>query len=138
MPADTFPEYVQDQLRELGRVTVKRMFSGHGVYFDGVIFAIVNRGSLFFKVDDESRPSYEALGSEPFKPLKKLTIRSYYEVPADVIEDPATLAAWARRAMAAQAQAQKQKRRAKPKPARASRKKLRRPPERRKSRLSRA
>jgi DNA transformation protein and related proteins len=33
-------EFLNDQLRGLGHVTMRRMFSGAGVYCNGVIFAL--------------------------------------------------------------------------------------------------
>ena len=38
-----FLEFVTDQLAPLGHVTTRRMFSGAGVYCDGVIFALILR-----------------------------------------------------------------------------------------------
>lgn len=99
MPADTFPDYVLDQLRELDRVALKRMFSGHGLYAEGVFFGIVNRGTLFFKVGEATRAAYVDAGSGPFKPTKKVTLRTYYEVPADVLENREQLTIWARQAV---------------------------------------
>jgi len=32
----------------------------------------------------------------PFRPGAKQTLRQYYEVPVDILEDPQELAAWAR------------------------------------------
>lgn len=101
MSADTFPDFVLDQLRELDRVALKRMFSGHGLYAEGVFFGIVNRGALFFKVDEATRAAYVDAGSGPFKPTKKMTLRTYYEVPADVLENRDQLTIWARQAIVA-------------------------------------
>jgi DNA transformation protein len=41
------------------------------------------------------------LGSGPFRPNEKQTLKSFYEVPAEVAADDAELAAWARRAVEA-------------------------------------
>ena len=61
-----FLEFLKDQLRGLGHITTRRMFSGAGIYCDGVIFALVLRDTLYFKVDDGNRAAYEAEGLEPF------------------------------------------------------------------------
>ena len=42
------------------------MFGGAGVYCDGVMFALVPRDTLYFRVDDGNRAAYEAEGLEPF------------------------------------------------------------------------
>ncbi|MFQ5431695.1 MAG: TfoX/Sxy family protein, partial [Nitrospinota bacterium] len=43
-----------------------------------------------------SRSVYTEKGMKPFKPNKKQTLKNYYEVPADVIDDPDLLTKWAR------------------------------------------
>ena len=65
-PSADFVEFLKDQLGALGHVTARRMFSGAGVYCDGVIFALVLRDTLYFKVDDGNRAAYEAEGLKPF------------------------------------------------------------------------
>ncbi len=50
-----FIAFVTDQLAPLGHVTTRRMFSGAGVYCDGVIFALILRDVVYFKVDDGNR-----------------------------------------------------------------------------------
>lgn len=77
------------------------MFGGHGLYQGRVFFAIVHRGRLYFRVDDATRPTYEARGMNPFRPGPRQTLGRYYEVPADVLEDAAVAARWARAAVGA-------------------------------------
>ena len=93
-------EYVVDQLRDLGSVRSKRMFGGAGLYHNGVFFALVADDVLYFKVNDADRQVYIDAGSEPFKPFGSYAM-GYYEVPADVLEDPRELSIWAGRALAA-------------------------------------
>ena len=91
---------LEDALAPLG-VTSMAMFGGHGLYCGDVFFAIVSRARLYFKVDDESRADYEGEGMGPFRPSARQTIRTYYEVPADVMESRQALVEWARRAVQA-------------------------------------
>ena len=102
MPENQFLEHVLDQLQPLGLVLPRAMFGGYGLYREGVFFGIVHRGRLYFKTDDWSRRRYEDRGSEPFHANAKQTLWSYYEVPADVLEDAAELAQWAAEAVDAQ------------------------------------
>jgi DNA transformation protein len=89
-----------DRLLELvNGSTQRRMFGGVGVFCEGRMFAIGWRESLYLKVDDEGRAEFEELGSSPFKPNQRMTSRSYFEVPAAVLDDDAELAAWAHRAV---------------------------------------
>ncbi len=62
----TFGEFLQDQLRSLGHVTVRRMFGGAGVYCDGLMFGLVSDDTLYFRVDDGNRGAFEAEGQQPF------------------------------------------------------------------------
>ena len=68
------------RLSALGEVTARPMFGGHGLYWRDVIFAIAYGGRLFFKVEDRSKPAFEARGMGPFRPNQRQTIKSYYEV----------------------------------------------------------
>jgi len=93
-------DYIMDQLKSFGPVTTKRMFGGAGLYHQGAFFGLVADDVLYFKVDDGNKADYEAAGSGPFKPFGTYTM-SYYEVPADVLEDPDELVLWARKAFEA-------------------------------------
>ncbi len=91
-----------DRLLELvDGSTARRMFGGVGIYAEGKMFAIAVEEALYLKVDDESRAEFEDLGSGPFRPHERQTVRSFYEVPDEVAADDAELAAWARRAVEA-------------------------------------
>ena len=79
-------------------VTHRAMFGGYGVYKDGVIFAIVADDALYFKVDGTNRKDYEAAGSRPFTYIaakRKRVALSYWEVPAEVLDDREKIAEWA-------------------------------------------
>jgi DNA transformation protein and related proteins len=98
-----FVEYVIEQLQGLERLTSRRMFSGVGLYGDGLFFGLLYHERLYFKTDDTTRPEYEARGSEGFRPPRPNITRmkmSYYTVPADVLEDAEELVKWARQAKA--------------------------------------
>ncbi len=96
---DGFKTYVLDQLRGLRGVTARAMFGGHGLYKEGIFFAAVTEGRLFFRVSDETRPAYEEAGMPPFAPYGMKPMRSYFEVPSDVVESPPRLVEWAKDAV---------------------------------------
>ncbi len=102
MKRDDFQDFVLDQLDALGDVTVRRMFGGAGIYCGDTFFAILYTGRLYFKTDEQTRGEYEAHGMKPFQPNPKQTLKSYYEVPAEVLEDRAALVEWAHAAIRAQ------------------------------------
>ena len=100
--SEQFLEYILEQLQGLGRLTSRRMFSGAGLYSDGLFFGLLYKDRLYFKTDDSTRPEYEARGSEGFRPrpnTSRVSMR-YYTVPADVLEDSQELVKWARQAVA--------------------------------------
>lgn len=97
-----FLEYVLDQLSRIPAVTSRRMFGGIGLYQGPVFFAIIDEGQLYFVADDETRARYVSRGMGPFEYAPGKFIRTYYEVPVDVLEDDTELQAWAREAVAAQ------------------------------------
>jgi DNA transformation protein len=93
-----------DRIHDVGPVSISRFFGGAALKVDGVQFGFVMKGSLYLRVDSEGRAAFEAMGTLPFQyssRSEKVTITSYYEVPAEVIEDPDTLSYWAVRAHAA-------------------------------------
>jgi len=98
--SDEFADYVVEQLSTWGEVSVRRMFGGAGLYRDGTMFGLIADDVAYLKVDDSNRDEFVRAGSAPFEPYPekiKTTIRSYYEIPAEVLEDPAELAKWAQR-----------------------------------------
>ena len=88
-----------DRLSELGEITSRPMFGGHGIYWRDVLFGMVFRGRLYFKVDEESKGDYLARGMGPFRPNEQQTLKSYYEVPPEVLDDREALLSWAREAI---------------------------------------
>ncbi len=100
--SESFKDYIVDQLEQLGEVTVKKMFGGAGIYYNGFIFGLLADDVLYFKVDDFNRSDYEKLGMEPFKPhTDKPMVMPYYEVPVDILENKEQLSEWARIALMA-------------------------------------
>ncbi len=97
--SDEFVEFVLGQLSQWGEVSARKMFGGAGLYRDGVMFGLIVDDAAYLKVDDSNRKDFERAGSEPFTFVEngKTITMSYYEIPADVLEKPVTLAQWAQR-----------------------------------------
>lgn len=102
-----FIAFLEDQLCALPAVHTKAMFGGYGIYSDGVFFAIIHQGRVYFRVDDATRVEYEEAGMGPFKPSAKQTMRTYYEVPPDALDNPNRLIQLAESALAASCAAKK-------------------------------
>ena len=98
MNQSAFVDYVvQDLLAGLRGIQARAMFGGWGVYKDGSIFAIIVDDQLYFKVDDTNQSQYKKRGSKPFtyESRGKSIAMSYWEVPADVIDDREEIVRWA-------------------------------------------
>lgn len=99
MKTDSLKDFLMDQLRLTGGLECRSMFGGHGLYSDGKIFGILLKGRLYFKTNAATRPTYELQGMKPFRPNVRQRLKSYYEVPSEVIENSLTLTDWAREAI---------------------------------------
>jgi DNA transformation protein and related proteins len=100
MRDDSFRDFILDQLAGLDGVRCRSMFGGYGLYQGETFFGILHQDRLYFKTDDSTRPEYQRRGMQPFQPNDRQTLKSYYEVPAEVVENREELAAWARKAIA--------------------------------------
>ena len=88
-------EEVLDRLAALGVVTSRPLFGGHGLYRGEAIFGILSGGKIYLKVDERSRADYESRGMRPFRPNERQMIKSYYEVPPEVLAEFEALISWA-------------------------------------------
>ena len=98
---DSFTEFVIDQLNGPAPVVSRAMFGGYGLYREQAFFGIIHRGRLYFKTDPFTQPGYRERGMKPFKPSAKQTLKNYYEVPAEVVEDADELLLWSEQAVRA-------------------------------------
>ncbi len=58
---------VLDLLGDIPNMTRRAMFGGWGIYRDGLFFALIADGELYFKVDEQTRKTFEQIeGSKPF------------------------------------------------------------------------
>ena len=98
--SQSFLTYVLEQIANVRGVTSPRQFGGVGLYSDDIFFAVIDNDTLFFKVNDTTRPRYVKRRMPPFMPIPgKPAMSSYYQVPPGVREDADELAAWAREAV---------------------------------------
>lgn len=112
MPAARRPDPFVEHLLELmallasgiGPITAKRMFGGHGLFYDGLMFALVSGGQCYLKADDVTLARFAAEGSEPFRyhsARREVTLRHYLSLPPACLESPAAMTPWARMAVEA-------------------------------------
>ncbi len=80
------------------------MFGGGGVYFDGIFFALIDDGVIYFRTSEAARPKFEAEGSRAFSYMTKkgpAALVSYWRLPERLLDDPEELCDWARESIAA-------------------------------------
>src|SRR5687768_3280824 len=101
MRKDSFRDFVLEQLDGLRGVSCEAMFSGYGLRCGSVFFGIIHKGGLYFRVGDDTRPSYVTARSGPFRYGSGRVMRDYLEVPVDILESPPRLLEWAEQAVVA-------------------------------------
>ena len=101
MPGD--PDRFDDLFAPFGKIVVRRMFGGEGLYRDNVMFGLVFEERIYLKTNEEGRQTFIAEGCIPFVyPMKKgdITSHNYYALPDRLYDDPDELAEWAHKALA--------------------------------------
>lgn len=90
---------------------LRRMFGGHGIFCDGVMFALIADDTLYLKANDDTKPAFLDAGSLPFTYEKagRAIELSYLTVPDEAGEDVEELRDWAHMALAAANRAQARK-----------------------------
>ena len=101
--SDAFIDYVLELFGPFGTVTTRRMFGGHGVYLDGLMFAIVLNDTLYLKADEMNRVEFEQAGCDRFSYARKgrRATLNFFCAPEDAMESSARMLPWARTAYAA-------------------------------------
>ncbi|HYF24031.1 MAG TPA: TfoX/Sxy family protein [Caulobacteraceae bacterium] len=115
--SESFLESLGDLLGFVPELRNRRMFGGAGLYTGERMFAVADDDVLYLKVDAETRPAFEAAGSEPFvygeKDGEPLVMNGYWRAPEAVWDDEEQARAWTRLAIdaALRAKAPKPKKR---------------------------
>jgi DNA transformation protein len=107
----SFQTFILEQLgRVVPKVRARSMFGGVGIYSGDLFFALIDNDTLYFKVDDSNRPDFTARKMEPFRPYgEDGETMGYYEVPADLLDDPEALQPWGEKAVAVASRKKKKK-----------------------------
>ncbi|MFZ0836456.1 MAG: TfoX/Sxy family protein [Xanthobacteraceae bacterium] len=97
------PDHLRELFAQFRPVSVRRMFSGAGVFAEGVIIALVIRDVIYLKADATTYQSFLQEGSAPFSYMakgQKRVIGSFWRMPERLYDDPDELAVWAEQALA--------------------------------------
>ena len=87
---------LKDLFQPFAAVAVRRMCGGHGVYADGLCFAIEAKGEVFLKVDGETKAAFAAAGSSPFlyDARGRSMTMAYWRLPDAAYDDAEALRRW--------------------------------------------
>ena len=103
--------HCMELLESAGVVRSRRMFGGWGFYVDGLFVALLAGDKLYLKVNEQTRPQFEAAAGQPFVyEAKQQQLRlQYYTPPADAMDSGALMRPWVLLALQAAVQARAQK-----------------------------
>ena len=95
-----FVTYVVDSMQTLGAVHAKRMFGGHGIFLQGLMFGLIADSVLYLKADKALEKDFIVQGLEAFHYYKKnkLFKLSYYQAPEEALENDQVMFEWATKA----------------------------------------
>lgn len=96
-------EGLEELFAPFAAVSVRRMFSGHGVYLDGLCFALSLGGGVYLKVDAETQATFAAVDSRPFVYAargREVQV-GYWLLPSAAFDDEDELRRWAALGLAA-------------------------------------
>ena len=109
---EDFVSHVVDLLQGLGPVYARRMFGGHGIFLDGLMFGLLADRELYLKADDVNRQNFIDLGLQAFTYHKqgKAMALSYFQAPEEALENLEIMTEWGNTAFAAALRAAAKKR----------------------------
>ncbi len=87
---------IEEMFAGLGPVTIKKMFGGKSIYFNGIITAIETDGEIYLKADAISAPAFDAAGARQwsYDGKGKSVKMPYWTVPDAALDDPDALKNW--------------------------------------------
>ena len=97
-----FGEWMREHFGRLGPLEIKRMFGAGAVYAHGLIFALLDDGTVWLKADEVNEPLLRAAGSRQFTyPTKDGATMSmaYWSLPETALDDPDEAVDWARQSI---------------------------------------
>jgi len=106
-----YVEYLKEVFSEFGSIQPRRMFGGYGIFYKGLMFALVADDTLYLKADATISPYFTDRELEQFSYEKhgKSFKMSYYMAPEDIFDEQEEAKIWADRSYAAAVRSKKPK-----------------------------
>ncbi len=99
--------FALDLFANVGPVSARRMFGGVGLFSEGVMFGLIDDGTIFLKTDEGLRRELSEEGSRPWVYVDRKGPRagiaqetSYWSLPEAASDDPEEASAWGAKALA--------------------------------------
>lgn len=90
------------RLSQVVPVSYRRIFTGVGIYHQGQLFALITNNRTYFRVDEDSVEPYRERAMPALKPAAAFLPGShFYQLPDEVLHNPAELMFWMRAAVEA-------------------------------------
>jgi DNA transformation protein len=98
-----FIEHLLELLHPIGHIDSRRMFGGYGLFYHGLMFALVSDDVLYLKTDVQTSATFEKQKLKAFSYNRngKPVSLSYHEAPGETLEDSEKMCQWALNAIAA-------------------------------------
>jgi len=93
-----FIEYVRELLAPVGDLEEGTFFGGFAFKRNSKQFAMIMGNTLYFCVNDQTRPKYQLMGMESFSYKTKrgrIEVKKYFSIPEEFFENQDKLIEWA-------------------------------------------
>lgn len=104
-----FADYLKDAFSSFGPISCRKMFGGHGVYHDGIMFGLIADNILYLKADNSFAEEFRMRGLPQFQYPKgnKIVKMSYFQAPDEIFDSMQDAEWWAKRAFGCAVKAKK-------------------------------
>lgn len=88
---------IEEMFGGLGPVSIRRMFGGKGIYYQGLIIAIDLKGEILLKADEQSAIAFAAAGATRWSyegRSGRPVLMPYWTIPDDALDDPDHMRHW--------------------------------------------
>lgn len=91
-----FVNYLHEVFEQFGSIRSRKMFGGHGIYHNDLMFGLVADDELYLKTDADNLAEFTERDLGPFEFNKdgKIMKMSYYRAPEEIYDDPDEAARW--------------------------------------------
>jgi DNA transformation protein len=93
-----FVNFLHEVFESFGPIRSRKMFGGHGIYHQDLMFGLVADDELYLKTDAENIAEFEERELQPFEFKTKdgkVSQMSYLKAPEEIYDDPDQARYWA-------------------------------------------